>query len=112
MPVGAHPHAALRHTAHSKHATLTFRGIKNLDAAVEWALRHGLSQASQFVLAGYIEYLYAPPPRSAPRPQHHDSILDSIRVGCRHLLTLATRARACLGSGSAGGLATFLHAAG
>jgi hypothetical protein len=52
VPVGAHPHAALRHTAHSKHATLTFRGIKNLDAAVEWALRHGLSQASQFVLAG------------------------------------------------------------
>ena len=32
--------------------TLTFRGLKNLDSAVEWALQHGLANASQFVVAG------------------------------------------------------------
>jgi hypothetical protein len=32
--------------------TLTFRGIKNFDATIEWALAHGLDQASEFVLTG------------------------------------------------------------
>jgi hypothetical protein len=32
--------------------TLTFRGIKNLDATVAWALKHGLSNATEFVLTG------------------------------------------------------------
>jgi hypothetical protein len=31
---------------------LTFRGIKNLDATVEWALEHGLKNATEFVLTG------------------------------------------------------------
>ena len=33
-------------------STVTFRGIKNLDATVEWALAHGLDKATQFVLMG------------------------------------------------------------
>jgi hypothetical protein len=32
--------------------TLTFRGIKNLDATLEWAFAHGLEQATEFVLTG------------------------------------------------------------
>ena len=35
-----------------KNTTVTFRGIKNLDATVEWALAHGLDKATQFVLTG------------------------------------------------------------
>ena len=31
---------------------LTFRGIKNLDATIEWAIAHGLDKASEFVLTG------------------------------------------------------------
>lgn len=31
---------------------LTFRGARNLDATLEWALHHGLANATQFVLAG------------------------------------------------------------
>jgi len=31
---------------------LTFRGIKNFDATMEWALRHGLDKATEFVLTG------------------------------------------------------------
>ena len=31
---------------------LTFRGIKNFDATVAWALEHGLTEATEFVLAG------------------------------------------------------------
>jgi len=33
-------------------ANLTFRGIKNLDATVEWALAHGLKDATQLVVTG------------------------------------------------------------
>merc|ERR1712226_1184939 len=32
--------------------TLTFRGIKNLDATLDWAFRHGLDKATEFVLTG------------------------------------------------------------
>lgn len=32
--------------------TVTFRGVRNLDASVEWALQRGLSEASEFVLTG------------------------------------------------------------
>ena len=32
--------------------TLTFRGIKNFDATVEWALDHGMRSASEIVLTG------------------------------------------------------------
>eukprot|EP00966_Prymnesium_polylepis_P285994 6606300-Prymnesium_polylepis.1 len=31
---------------------LTFRGIRNLDATVEWAIRHGLSNATELVVTG------------------------------------------------------------
>ena len=31
---------------------LWFRGIKNLDATVEWALRHGLANATELVVTG------------------------------------------------------------
>ena len=31
---------------------LTFRGIKNFDATIAWALEHGLTEATEFVLAG------------------------------------------------------------
>ena len=31
---------------------LTFRGIKNFDATIEWALQHGLQDATEFVLTG------------------------------------------------------------
>ena len=33
-------------------ANLTFRGIKNLDAAVAWALEHGLAEATELVVTG------------------------------------------------------------
>jgi hypothetical protein len=33
--------------------TLTFRGIKNFDATMKWALAHGLDKASEFVLTGH-----------------------------------------------------------
>ena len=33
-------------------ALLTFRGIKNLDASIDWALDHGLREATEFVLTG------------------------------------------------------------
>jgi hypothetical protein len=33
-------------------ATLTFRGIKNLDAGVQWALDHGMSSATELVVGG------------------------------------------------------------
>jgi len=33
-------------------ATLTFRGIKNLDATLDWAVAHGLDKATEFVLTG------------------------------------------------------------
>jgi len=32
--------------------TLYFRGIKNLDAALDWAFAHGLDKATEFVLTG------------------------------------------------------------
>ena len=32
--------------------TLTFRGIKNIDATVAWALKNGLKDATEFVLTG------------------------------------------------------------
>jgi hypothetical protein len=32
--------------------TFTSRGLRNLDASIEWALDHGMSNASEFVLAG------------------------------------------------------------
>ena len=32
--------------------TLTFRGIKNFDATIEWAMQHGLGNATEFVLTG------------------------------------------------------------
>ena len=32
--------------------TLTFRGIKNFDATVDWALKHGMDKATEFVLTG------------------------------------------------------------
>lgn len=31
---------------------LTFRGIKNFDATIKWALDHGMDQATEFVLTG------------------------------------------------------------
>ena len=31
---------------------LTFRGIKNFDATIEWALKHGLDKATEFALTG------------------------------------------------------------
>eukprot|EP00912_Choanoflagellata_sp_UC4_P000011 UC4_evm5s7 len=31
---------------------LTFRGIKNFDATIKWALEHGLSESTEFVLTG------------------------------------------------------------
>ena len=31
---------------------LTFRGIKNLDATIEWAIAHGMDKATEFVLTG------------------------------------------------------------
>ena len=33
-------------------ATLTFRGLKNLDAGVRWALDHGMTSATQLVVGG------------------------------------------------------------
>eukprot|EP00656_Telonema_subtile_P044991 TRINITY_DN51256_c0_g1_i2.p1 TRINITY_DN51256_c0_g1~~TRINITY_DN51256_c0_g1_i2.p1 ORF type:complete len:274 (-),score=52.73 TRINITY_DN51256_c0_g1_i2:227-1048(-) len=33
-------------------AELTFRGIKNLDATLDWAFAHGLDKATEFVLTG------------------------------------------------------------
>jgi hypothetical protein len=33
-------------------ASLTFRGIKNLDAALDWAFHNGLADATEFVLTG------------------------------------------------------------
>ena len=35
-----------------QNASLTFRGIKNFDATIEWALRQGLKDATEFVLTG------------------------------------------------------------
>lgn len=32
--------------------TLTFRGIKNFDATIDWAMAHGLDKATEFVLTG------------------------------------------------------------
>jgi hypothetical protein len=32
--------------------TLTFRGIKNFDATIDWAMKHGLDKATEFVLTG------------------------------------------------------------
>ena len=32
--------------------TLTFRGIKNFDATMDWAFAHGMTEATEFVLTG------------------------------------------------------------
>ena len=32
--------------------TLTFRGIKNIDGVIDWAMQHGLKTATEFVLTG------------------------------------------------------------
>eukprot|EP00662_Eupelagonemidae_sp_cell21_P054754 gene54754-15218_t len=34
-------------------ANLTFRGIKNLDASLDWAFAHGMDKATEFVLGGF-----------------------------------------------------------
>jgi hypothetical protein len=41
LPVSGHPED-----------TIVFRGIKNLDATLDWAFAHGLDTATEFVLAG------------------------------------------------------------
>ena len=33
-------------------ATVTFRGIKNFDGAIDFAMKHGMADATEFVLTG------------------------------------------------------------
>ena len=33
---------------------LWFRGIKNLDASIDWALAHGLDEATEVVVTGVV----------------------------------------------------------
>ena len=49
-PASPFGYYVLRPTNASAH--LTFRGIKNLDATVDWAMARGLDKAEQFVLTG------------------------------------------------------------
>jgi hypothetical protein len=40
------------HVPNSTNEELIFRGIKNFDATMNWAFRHGLNEATEFVLTG------------------------------------------------------------
>ena len=74
MPAGGHDNVP-------RNATVTFRGIKNLDGALDWAFEHGLHTATEFlpgVIAAPLFISRVPPLHPASRftRQHTLSLMS------------------------------------